>query len=100
MRACFFYPHFSSFTFIPIDSVMTTTTQLLPLTLAERSLEPDVLRVSASFAEYLDFAEQCEYNVEYINGEIISISQASLPHETLFPGSIIYWCLCSIVRMS
>lgn len=62
---------------------MTTTTQLLPLTLAERSLAPDVLRVNASFAEYLDFAEQCEYNVEYINGEIISMSQASLPHESL-----------------
>ncbi len=62
---------------------MTTTTQLLPLTLAERSLAPDVLRVNASFEEYLDFAEQCEYTVEYINGEIISMSQASLPHESL-----------------
>jgi Uma2 family endonuclease len=62
---------------------MTPITQLLPLTLAERNLAPDVLRVNASFEEYLDFAEQCEYNVEYINGEIISMSQASLPHESL-----------------
>ncbi len=56
---------------------------LFPLTLAERELAPDVLRVKASFDDYLDFAEVCPYNVEYINGEIISISQASLPHESL-----------------
>ncbi len=62
---------------------MTTTTQLLPLTLTERSLAPELIRVKASFEEYLDFADHCEYNVEYINGEIISMSQASLPHESL-----------------
>lgn len=60
-----------------------TTTALLPLTLAERSLAPDELRVPATFEEYLDFAGQCQYNVEYINGEIVSMSQASLPHESL-----------------
>ena len=61
----------------------TTVLHPLPLTLAERELAPDTLRVEASFNEYLDFAEQCAYNVEYINGEIISMSQASLPHELL-----------------
>lgn len=60
-----------------------TAPPLFPLTLAERELAPDVLRVKASFEEYLDFAEICPYNVEYINGEIISMSQASLPHESL-----------------
>lgn len=60
-----------------------TTTALLPLTLAERNLAPDELRVAATFEEYLDLAEQCPYNVEYVNGEIISMSQASLPHESL-----------------
>lgn len=55
----------------------------LPLTLAERAQSPDVLRAKASFEEYLDFAEQCEYNVEYVNGEIVSMSQATLPHESL-----------------
>ena len=55
----------------------------LPLTLFERAQAPDVLRVKASFDEYLEFAEQCEYNVEYVNGEIISMSQATLPHELL-----------------
>ena len=63
--------------------MITTAPPLLPLTLAERDLAPAVLRVSASFDEYLDFAEVCPYNVEYINGEIISMSQASLPHESL-----------------
>lgn len=55
----------------------------LPLTLAERVQAPDVLRAKASFEEYLEFAEQCDYNVEYINGEIVSMSQATLPHESL-----------------
>ncbi len=55
----------------------------LPLTLTERAQAPDVLRANASFEEYLDFAEQCPYNVEYSNGEIVSMSQATLPHETL-----------------
>ncbi|WP_020602806.1 Uma2 family endonuclease [Spirosoma spitsbergense] len=61
----------------------TTVLHPLPLTLAERELAPDTLRVKASFDEYLDFAEQCEYTIEYVNGEIISMSQASLPHESL-----------------
>ena len=61
----------------------TTAPALLPLTLTERALAPEVLRVKARFAEYLDFAEQCEYNVEYVNGEILSMSQATLPHEAL-----------------
>ncbi len=61
----------------------------LPLTLAEREVAPDIIRATASFEEYLDFAERCEYNVEYIDGEIISMSQASLPHESLV-GRIIY----------
>ncbi|MBO0933665.1 Uma2 family endonuclease [Fibrella aquatilis] len=70
---------------------MTTLALLpqLPLTLTERSLAPEVIRAAATFEEYLAFAEQCEYNVEYINGEIISMSQASLPHELLV-GRIIY----------
>ncbi len=61
---------------------------VLPLTLDERTLAPDVIRATVSFTEYLDFAERCEYNVEYINGEIIAMSQASLPHESLV-GKII-----------
>ena len=55
----------------------------LPLTLNERVQAPDVLRAKASFEDYLEFAEQCEYNVEYVNGEIVSMSQATLPHESL-----------------
>lgn len=55
----------------------------LPLTLAERAQAPDVLRAKASFEEYLEFAEQCAYNVEYVNGEVLSMSQATLPHESL-----------------
>ncbi len=54
-----------------------------PLTLAQRTQAPDDLRAKISYEDYLDFAEICPYNVEYFNGEIRSISQASLPHESL-----------------
>jgi Uma2 family endonuclease len=54
-----------------------------PLTLHERELAPDILRAKATYEDYLDFAEVCPYNLEYFNGEIIAMSQASLPHESL-----------------
>jgi Uma2 family endonuclease len=54
-----------------------------PLTLRERELAPAVLRAKATFDEYLEFSEHCPYNVEYYNGEIISMSKASFPHESL-----------------
>ncbi len=54
-----------------------------PLTLADRALAPDVLRAKATYSDYLKFAEVAPYNVEYYNGEIISMSQASLPHDAL-----------------
>lgn len=55
----------------------------LPLTLSERANAPDELRAVATFEEYLDFAAECEYNVDFYNNEIISMGQASLPHESL-----------------
>lgn len=55
----------------------------LPLTLSERANAPDELRAVATFEEYLDFAADCEYNVDFYNNEIISMGQASLPHESL-----------------
>lgn len=55
----------------------------LPLTLSERANAPDELRAAATFEEYLDFAAECEYNVDFYNNEIISMGQASLPHESL-----------------
>ena len=69
----------------------TTVLHPLPITLAERERAPDMLRVEATFEEYLDFAEQCEYTIEYINGEIISMSQASLPHESLVIPAWLYF---------
>ncbi len=54
-----------------------------PLTLHERAQVPDLLRAKATFDEYLELAEVCPYNLEYINGEIVSMSKASLPHEAL-----------------
>jgi len=75
--------------------VTASTTLTLPLTLREREQYPAVLRYKATLEEYLDFAEQCQYNVQYVNGEILSIfeeeyidgirimSQATIPHESL-----------------
>jgi Uma2 family endonuclease len=64
---------------------MTTITAPpgFPLTLADRALAPDILRAKVSYEAYLDFAEVAPYNIEYYNGELISMSQASLPHESL-----------------
>lgn len=54
-----------------------------PLTLHERTQAPDVLRAKVTFEEYLELAEICPYNLDYINGEIVSMSKSSLPHESL-----------------
>jgi Uma2 family endonuclease len=54
-----------------------------PLTVRERAQAPAVLRAKATFDEYLEFSETCPYNVEYYNGEIISMSKASFLHESL-----------------
>ena len=55
-----------------------------PVTLEERlSLGPDTVRFPASWEEYLDLLEECEYQIEYANQEIIAMSIASDPHEAI-----------------
>lgn len=50
----------------------------------------DVVRYDASFDEYWETLEDCEYKVEYVNGQIVSImSYASDKHELLV-SSMIY----------
>lgn len=53
------------------------------MTLAERDEAPDQLRVAATWAEYVELAEEIPYNLDYLNGEIISMSQATPLHEQL-----------------
>lgn len=60
-----------------------------PLTLRERAQAPAMLRAKATFEDYLEFSENCPYNVEYYNGEIISMSKASFPHESLIARLLI-----------
>lgn len=55
----------------------------LPLTFAERFQLPDELRVPATFGAYLDFAERCDYRVEYSKGHIISMSTPTDTHELI-----------------
>jgi Uma2 family endonuclease len=62
---------------------MNTLTIALPMTLAERDEAPDELRVPATWNEYVELAEEVPYNVDFLNGEIISMSQATDLHEQL-----------------
>ncbi len=62
---------------------METNTLTIPMTLQERDEAPGELRVPATWEEYLELAELVPYNIEYHNGEIISMSQATDLHEQL-----------------
>ncbi|MEK7255271.1 MAG: Uma2 family endonuclease [Bacteroidota bacterium] len=55
-----------------------------PVTAFERAeLGEGIVRFPASWEEYLDLLEEAEYQIEYDNQEIITMSIASDPHETL-----------------
>ncbi len=44
----------------------------MPVTIEERMELGEELRIPASFEEFLDLLEKCEYRIEYDDGEIIS----------------------------
>lgn len=55
-----------------------------PVTWAEReALGEAEVRFPAGWDDYYDLLEECEYPIEYQNGEIIAMSHASDPHETV-----------------
>ncbi len=56
---------------------------LLPKTLQERLELDEILEVPATLQEYFDFLPECEYQIDYSDGKIISMGYASLSHETL-----------------
>ncbi len=63
---------------------MSATTAALPITLAERlELGPDIVRIPASWEEYLDLLEQADFQIEYDDDHIILMSMASDPHEII-----------------
>lgn len=55
----------------------------IPMTLSERDEASDVIRVPATWEEYLELAELVPYKIDYLNGELISMSQATDLHEQL-----------------
>ena len=55
----------------------------IPMTLAERGAAPDELRIPATWDEYVELAGEVPYNIEFLNGERISMSQATVLHEQL-----------------
>lgn len=62
---------------------METITRV-PVTLNERLEFGPELRIPASWDEFLELLEECEYRIEYDEGEIISyMGYASEEHETL-----------------
>ena len=62
---------------------MEALTIQLPMTLAERDTAPDALRVPATWDEYVELAGEVPYNIDFLHGEIISMSQATDLHEQL-----------------
>ncbi len=61
-----------------------------PVTLAERlELGPDSSRFRGSWEEYLDLLEECDFQIEYENEEIILMSIASDPHEAIVKNIIV-----------
>lgn len=61
---------------------------ILPYSYADRLALESEIRVPASFEEYLAFAEQCEYRVEYSNGQIISMGHPTDTHELICGNAI------------
>ncbi len=63
----------------------------IPITLTERLEYGPEMRIPASWQEFLDLLEKCEYDIEYDDGEIISLMGYAVElHETLV-GEIIYF---------
>ncbi len=60
----------------------------LPFSYSERLALEDEIRTPATFEEYLEFAEQAEYKVEYSNGNIIIMGQATDTHELICGNAI------------
>ncbi len=56
----------------------------LPITIAERiELGPELIRIPATWEEYLDLLDECEFQIEYDDQQIILMSIASDPHEVI-----------------
>lgn len=54
----------------------------LPTTLDDLE-EGDILRIPATWDEYLDLAGETDYTIQYLHDEIIIMSQATVTHEQL-----------------
>lgn len=60
------------------------TTLSIPVTLAGRlQLGPEEQRIEGSYEDFVAWLEQCDYPIEYENGNIILMSIASDEHEKL-----------------
>jgi Uma2 family endonuclease len=71
-----------------LAATAASLTQLPPLRYADRLGLPNIVRVDVSFEEYLEFAEQCDYRVEYSQRQLVSMSQPTDTHEFLVANAI------------
>ena len=78
-----------------VQKLTTMTAAALPRTLEERLETADTIRVNASFEEYLLFAEQCEYRVEYSNHQIIAQDTPTDKHEQIVANTV--WTLKNLL---
>ena len=75
---------FSRKTYFCQKSTSMSVETKFPVTFAERlELGADIVRVSATWEEYLDLLEECDFQIEYDNEQIILMSIASDPHEVI-----------------
>lgn len=54
-----------------------------PFSIMERMVFVEEMRIPATFEEYLEFAEQAEFKVEYSEGKIVSMGEVSAIHEEI-----------------
>jgi Uma2 family endonuclease len=60
---------------------------LLPYKYEERLRLPAYLRVKASFEDFIELSLECEYKVEYSNGDIVSIFETDLNNKNVLMGN-------------
>jgi Uma2 family endonuclease len=60
---------------------------LLPYKLIDRFDLPAEVRVSASFDDYIELAIECEYKIEYSNGQLISIFETDKTNQNVLMGN-------------
>lgn len=60
---------------------------LLPYKYEDRLRLPAYLRVRATFEEFIELSLECEYKVEYSNGNVVSIFETDINNKNILMGN-------------